>query len=246
MSERVQVAGLEPSGAGEDTFYAIQIRGIDSEGNPGPWSREFIFKSLDDIPAEIEDIIDTELIDISENDILLYDGDSWVGSGILFDGTLATSQNLSTAVQQLEQSIGEVAGDLEDLGEDVGDLSGDLSQLSEDVVALTQDVFGPDFYRFEIGSVAVDAGTATIDFDGEPVLIAEIDDDTTFETSNLRPGKMLRILIKSTGLNNLTFPNWLFIGSPPPAQIGDEAALLVLTCFGETDEDCTAQISIAL
>lgn len=246
MSERVQVAGLEPSGAEEDTFYVVQIRGIDSEGNPGPWSREFVFQSLQDIPADIDDIIDAELLDVSENDILLYDGTEWVGSGILFDGTFASSQDLSNAVSSVEGQINEVAGDLEDLSDEVDILSGALGDLSGDLQTLDDAVFGQDFYRFEIGAAAFDNNISTIDFDAEPMLVAEINDDATFEAINLRPGKSVKVLIRSTGLNSLTFPNWLFIGSPPPAQIGDEKALLVLHSFGETDEDVTAQVSIAL
>ena len=91
MSQRVQVAGLEPSTPQSPTLYAIQIRGVDAEGNPGPWSREFVFQSLDEIPPDIEDIIDTEIIDVEANDILLYTGTAWVGSGILFDGTFIRS-----------------------------------------------------------------------------------------------------------------------------------------------------------
>lgn len=245
MSERVQVAGLEPSGAGEDTFYVVQIRGIDSEGNPGPWSREFVFQSLQDIPADIDDIIDVELLDVSENDILLYDGTEWVGSGILFDGTFASSGDLSGAVSALEGQIEAVADDLSDLSDDVDDLSDALDDLAQDVQNLDDAVFGQDFYRFEMGVAPFDE-IVFIDFDAEPMLIAEIDDDATFEAVNLRPGKSVKVLIRSTGLNNLTFPNWLFIGSSPPAQIGDENALLVLHSFGDTDGDVTAQVSIAL
>jgi len=244
MPQRVQIAGLEPSNPGAETFFAVQIRGIDSEGNPGLWSRELIFQSLEDIPADLEDIIDTETIDISENDILIYDGEKWVGSDILFDGTFALSDDVFDGRFALSDEVfdGRFA-----LSDEVFD---GRFALSEDVFdgrfALTDDVMGPDFYRFEIGEIVSDNGSAVIDFESEPMLISNISEDTVYTTDNLSPGKVIKVLIKSTGLNNLTFPDWLFFNSPPPSQIGDEDALLILHCFGESDGDCAAQISIAL
>lgn len=72
----VQVAGLEPSTVSDVARYAIQIRGVDSNGNYGPWSQVFLFDSGSDLPFDLEDGVE----EIQANDLLIYSGTDWRGS----------------------------------------------------------------------------------------------------------------------------------------------------------------------
>ena len=50
--EEIQITDLEPSfEGGDDIEYVVQIRGIDSRGRPGPWSKELKFTSPQQIPS---------------------------------------------------------------------------------------------------------------------------------------------------------------------------------------------------
>lgn len=73
--QQVQVAGLEPSTVGSKATYAIQIRGVDAEGNYGAWSKAFVFDSGSDLPFDLEEGVD----EIQAGDVLFYDGSSWIG-----------------------------------------------------------------------------------------------------------------------------------------------------------------------
>jgi hypothetical protein len=52
IREEIQITDLEPSfEGGEDIEYVVQIRGIDAQGRPGPWSEELKFTSPQQIPS---------------------------------------------------------------------------------------------------------------------------------------------------------------------------------------------------
>jgi hypothetical protein len=233
MSQRVQVAGLEPSTPQSPTFYAIQIRGMDSEGNPGPWSREFVFQSLDEIPPEIEDIIDTETIEIAENDILLYDGSIWKGSNILFDDTFIRADGTVSFINP-------VAG-----VEPEADLDLATKKYVDDSVL--QGPTGPEgpAKEFSQATLSPSSGTVEIDFDEAEYFTHSIDNDVTYETANLAPAQFVIIKITTTDAATLSFPDWKFVGSAPPPLGAGQNALLVLHSFGTDDEDCIARIDIA-
>lgn len=72
----VQVAGLEPSTLSSIARYAIQIRGVDSNGNYGPWSQVFLFDSGTDLPFDLEEGVD----EIQAGDLLFYTGTDWRGT----------------------------------------------------------------------------------------------------------------------------------------------------------------------
>lgn len=77
MSKQVvQVAGLEPSTLGSTARYAIQIRGVDSNGNYGPWSQIFLFDSGTDLPFDIDEGVE----EVEAGDLLIYTGEEWRGT----------------------------------------------------------------------------------------------------------------------------------------------------------------------
>lgn len=52
VREEIQITDLEPSiEGGQDVSYVVQIRGIDADGRPGPWSEQFEFTSPEQIPS---------------------------------------------------------------------------------------------------------------------------------------------------------------------------------------------------
>lgn len=71
----VQVAGLEPSTLNNVAVYAIQIRGVDSNGNYGPWSQVLLFDSGTDLPFDIDEGVE----DVQAGDLLFYSGFDWRG-----------------------------------------------------------------------------------------------------------------------------------------------------------------------
>lgn len=72
----VQVAGLEPSTLNSIARYAIQIRGVDSNGNYGPWSQVFVFDSGTDLPFDIDEGVE----EVQAGDLLFYTGEEWRGT----------------------------------------------------------------------------------------------------------------------------------------------------------------------
>ena len=52
VREEIQITDLEPSiEGGQDVSYVVQIRGIDADGRPGPWSEQFEFTSPEQLPS---------------------------------------------------------------------------------------------------------------------------------------------------------------------------------------------------
>jgi hypothetical protein len=74
--QSVQVAGLEPSTLNNTARYAIQIRGVDSNGNYGPWSQVFLFDSGTDLPFDIDEGVE----EVQAGDLLFYTGTDWRGT----------------------------------------------------------------------------------------------------------------------------------------------------------------------
>lgn len=74
--QSVQVAGLEPSTLNNIARYAIQIRGVDSNGNYGPWSQVFLFDSGTDLPFDIDEGVE----EVQPGDLLFYTGTDWRGT----------------------------------------------------------------------------------------------------------------------------------------------------------------------
>jgi hypothetical protein len=64
----VQVTGLEPSTEESLSTYVIQIRGADSKGNYGQWSRPFAFLTSDAIAITEEDILPGETVNYVRSD----------------------------------------------------------------------------------------------------------------------------------------------------------------------------------
>jgi len=56
VRQQVQIPDLEPSNTEVPISYAIQVRGVDADGNYGQWSKELIFESLESIPTGLENI----------------------------------------------------------------------------------------------------------------------------------------------------------------------------------------------
>jgi hypothetical protein len=221
-SQRVQIAGLEPSSDTKPTLYAVQIRGIDSDGNPGPWSRELIFQSLTQIPAEIEDVVDVDVIDISANDILLYNGTTWIGSQILFDGTLINSNGSVPFSGPVESPAPQEPEHLAN---------------KEYVDAQTK----------SFGTILASSGVSEINFpDSQVMLEHQILGSVSYSVLAYEIGKtiIIRIINDSGGTATLTFPGWVFVG-PQPSDIADgKQALLTLHSFGLEDASCIASYSV--
>ena len=266
MSQRVQVAGLEPSTPQSPTLYAIQIRGVDAEGNPGPWSREFVFQSLDEIPPDIEDIIDTEIIDVEANDILLYTGTAWVGSGILFDGTFIrsdgsvsftntvsgvapTSANHLATKKYVDDNTVSTEGFVKADGTVpfTGTVSGVTPTLDAHLATkkyvddkfLGQSALSPSFGPVEIDFAASDYFTHTVD------------GDVVYDSVNLSPARSVLVKITASEDCSIDFPGWNFIGEQyydgeSPTLLSGQVALLAIHSFGSTDSDCVARLDIAI
>jgi hypothetical protein len=220
--QRVQIVDLEPSTDESPTFYVVQIRGLDSDGNPGAWSREFVFQSLEQFPAEVDDIVGGDDIVINPNDILLYTGASWVGSPILFDGTIVFSDGtfpFGAAIAGIDPSLPEHLSTKRYVDESIGDLK-----------TLT-----PNF------------GTVTIDFSEHTYLNHDITGVVTYETANIVAARTINIRIKnnSGSSQNLNFPaGWSFNGTPPANIANGKTALLELKSFGTTNSDCVATYQV--
>jgi hypothetical protein len=53
MRKSIQIPGLQPN-----SRYVVQLRGVDADGNPGPWSTQFEFPSVVDLmpPAQVQNL----------------------------------------------------------------------------------------------------------------------------------------------------------------------------------------------
>jgi len=216
--QRVQIVDLEPSTEDAPTFYVVQIRGLDSDGNPGAWSREFVFQSLQQFPAEVDDIVGGEDIIINPNDILLYDGSRWVGSNIIFDGTIIFSDGsfpFVSTIAGVDPSQPEHLSTKRYVDDSIGSLN----------------------------TLTPTSGTVNIDFELDRYLNHEITGSVTYETDNITPARAvyIRIINSSGSTHSLSFPaGWSFNGSPPVSISSGKTAMLTLTSFGTTNSDCVA------
>ena len=220
--QRVQIVDLEPSTEDAPTFYVVQIRGLDSDGNPGAWSREFVFQSLQQFPAEVDDIVGGEDIIINPNDILLYDGSRWVGSSVIFDGTLVFSDGT-------RPFISTVAG-FDPVDPD--DLS--TKRYVDDSIG-------------KLGTLTPSSGTVTINFSGDNYLNHELSGPVSYLTSNIKEARTvnIRIVNNSGSSQDFTFPSgWSFNGTAPSSISDGKVALLTLKSFGPAENTCTATYQV--
>lgn len=88
------------------------------------------------------------------------------------------------------------------------------------------------------GTVNLDLSTLNDTFQTMGALTGDI----TFTTSNLTAGRSTTIrVVNGATLRVLTFPAWVFVGTPMPANIAaSKTGILTITSFGTTDADVVA------
>jgi uncharacterized delta-60 repeat protein len=88
------------------------------------------------------------------------------------------------------------------------------------------------------------SGTVNIDFSQPKLHIQDtLFDDVTYTGSSYFPGSTITIkIINKSSSTNLDFPaGWIFVGSEKPSSISaNNIALLSITSFGTTEEECVA------
>ena len=101
--EEIQITDLEPSYDGNISRYTIQVRGIDAEGRPGPWSEPLYFDS----PETVATIESKNYVAGSSGWRIVDDGNAEF-NGVVVRGDLASSNYIPGVSGWALNDVGDV------------------------------------------------------------------------------------------------------------------------------------------